>query len=636
MNSLRKQFALVPLLLTSVLVLSGCLGFGGSSRPAEAKITQPTSDATLSVGQSIQIIGVVTADRIARVDVIIDGAVYAVLNAPDKNVGLEQIDVNVPWTPLSAGTHVIQLRAYAPPGEDANLIAQSEPVVLTAVAAVAEQPTPEPTATPIPTQAPAPAQNTPAPGQPAAPQPTPAAQQEGPQVTVTNEFVNVRTGPDVVYTKIGELRQGQTAPVRGKSADGRWWQITFPSGPNGVGWVIGDYVQPNAAAANVPVVAAPPRPTLPPAPPTLVPLVPLATPTPAQPQAQLVGPRGVLRVEANPVPFGGTAFAVWNIPNFRDGEFDKGDGQGFKGPIAQVMRVDIPGVISNRVIKLRWRDLNGVQQEDSLTLVVAGQGALPTRGPLGVLNVEANPVPFGGTGYAYWSIPNFRDGEFDKGDGQGFKGPIAQVMRVDIPGVTSNRTLKLRWRDLNGNQQEDTLTLVVAQAPPAAECNENNPDWRGRDNPTWTFCRRRDLEYVGDNPGPIAYVSGDRTLTLGWDVYGIREIFIVFESNETRGPRGEPYPGKSFPTTGTGSFTFKAGDIGTGCFRVTLRLVTNRNPDRRTDFGEKILCINVQPPGGGGGSGGGGGGGGGGSGGGGGGGSGGSDPTPIPSSQEGG
>lgn len=608
MSNLRKRFFIPALIAASALMLSGCLGFGGSPRPAEAKITAPTTDTTLSVGQSIQIVGVVTADRIARVDVIIDGTVYAVLNAPDKNTGLEQIDVNVPWTPLAAGTHVIQLRAYAPPGEDANLIAQSEPVVLNAIAAVAEQPI-EPTATPIPTQAPAPAEppasNA---GQAPAPQPTPAPQLEGPQLTVTNEFVNVRTGPDVVYQKIGELKQGQTVPVRGKSADGRWWQITFPSGPNGVGWVIGDYVQPNAAAANVPVVAAPPRPTPPPAPPTqvpLVPLVPLATPTPAQPQAQLVGPLGVLRVEANPVPFGGTAFAFWTIPNFRDGEFDKGDGQGFKGPIAASMRVDIPGVVGNRVIKLRWRDLNGVQQEDTLTLVVSGQGTIPTRGPLGVLNVEANPVPFGGTGYAYWNIPNFRDGEFDKGDGQGFKGPIAQVMRVDIPGVTSNRVLRLRWRDLNGNQQEDTLTLIVAQAPPAAECDENNPDWRGRDNPTWTFCRRRDLEYVGDNPGPIAFVSGDRTLTLGWDVYGIREIFIVFESNETRGPRGEPYPGKSFPTTGTGSFTFKAGDIGTGCFRVTLRLVTNRNPERRTDFGEKILCINVSPPGGGGSGGGG-------------------------------
>jgi uncharacterized protein YgiM (DUF1202 family) len=100
-------------------------------------------------------------------------------------------------------------------------------------------------------------------------------------VTVTNEFVNVRTGPDVAYPKIGELRQGQVAPVRGKSADGRWWQISFPAGPGGVGWVINDYVQANSAAANAPVAAAPPRPPRrrprrkPAAPtPPLVPLVP--------------------------------------------------------------------------------------------------------------------------------------------------------------------------------------------------------------------------------------------------------------------------------------------------------------------------------------------------------------------------
>lgn len=83
------------------------------------------------------------------------------------------------------------------------------------------------------------------------------------------------------------------------------------------------------------------------------------------------------------------------------------------------------------------------------------------EGHLCVLRVDANPVPRGATAFAYWHIPSITFGEFDRGDGQGFRGPIAQAMRVDVPNVTSPRMLRLRWRDNNGVQFEDSLTLIV-------------------------------------------------------------------------------------------------------------------------------------------------------------------------------
>ncbi len=599
------------------LALSAC--GGASSEPPKITITAPESGSLLTVGQSIAIVSSVEGEAISQVDVLINNAVYATLKAPDASKGVPNFPVNVPWTPLSAGNFIIQIRAYGPP--DNQLLAQSEPLVVTAEALAEPTSAPPPTPETIPTAAPQP---NPAAGQSpqaGADQPTPSAPADAPSLTVTNEFVNVRTGPGTGYDKIGELKQGQTVAVRGKSQDGKWWQIAFPAGAGGVGWVIGDYVQPNAAAANVPVAAAPPLPQRP-APPAapqptvgLVPLVPLATPTPAAPPAQRVGPLGVLRVEQNPIPPGGTAFAFWSIPNFRDGEFDKGDGKGYVPPIAGTMRVEVPGVLTNRQIKLRWRDLNGNQQEDTLTIVVSTQasgGGLTRVGPLGVLRVEQNPIPQNGMTYAFWTIPNFRDGEFDKGDGQGYKGPIAQTMRVEVPGVFGTRQIKLRWRDLNGNQQEDMLTIVVdTQATAYPECNEANPDWQaGRNgNPAvWTFCKRKDLEYVGNSPGNIAYVNPDQTFTMAWEVYGLKAVSLVFESDSRYGPRGEPFPGRSLPTTGTGPLTFRAGDIGTGCFRITLRVSPNRPAGQDpVDFGEKIMCIGVSPPGGGGGGGGGGG-----------------------------
>lgn len=96
--------------------------------------------------------------------------------------------------------------------------------------------------------------------------PTTTAPAGVPVIIVTNDFVNVRSGPGTAYTQLGQLTQNQRAPARGKSADGRWWQITFAQGPGGVGWVISDYVRLEGDAAAVPVAPAPPLPTAAPAP----------------------------------------------------------------------------------------------------------------------------------------------------------------------------------------------------------------------------------------------------------------------------------------------------------------------------------------------------------------------------------
>lgn len=624
---------LSALALVGLFVLTACAG--GAAKPPEIKITAPESGAALSVGQSVAIVGTATGDAISRVDVIIDGQTYATLNAPDKSKGVPSFPINVPWTPLSAGTHAIQMKAYGPP--DDKLLTQSEPLVLNAqAAAVPATPTAEaqPTTASVPTQAPpqptaaaggAAATTAPTTGnaQPAATAAPVAgnANNSAPSVTVTNDFVNVRTGPDTAYDKVGELKQGQAAPVKGKSADGQWWQISFPAGQGGVGWVIGEYVQANAAANNVPVASAPPKPVVvaptaapvaqqPAGQPVLVPLVTVPPPQVQQPAVQpaapgpLAGGAGVLKLEANPVPAGGTAFAYWNIPNFKEGCFDRGDGGGCKGPIAQTMRVDVPGVNGARTVTLKWTDTNGAAQQDTIALsssgnapaVAAAPGSL--AGGANVLKVEANPVAAGTTAYAFWNIPNFKEGCFDKGDGGGCKGPIAQAMRVDVPSVTGARTLTLKWTDVNGGQQQDTLTLntgagAAAPAPVVnAECNPNNPDWQAKTgNPgEWTFCKRKDPEYIGDSPGNVGYVDrNDKTYTMGWDVYGAKGVWLVFEPNSTRGPAGTTQ--LSIPSTGTGPVSFKPNQLESGCYKITLRIDTNAG--NRADFGEKFLCIGV-------------------------------------------
>lgn len=108
------------------------------------------------------------------------------------------------------------------------------------------QPAPPPTDAPTPTIEPTAAPTT-------TPPPTAIS---GPQASLKagNEFVNVRSGPGLSFDKVSELKPGQRVPVRGKSADGAWWQITLPDNPNSIGWVFAEYLDLSGDPASLPVI----------------------------------------------------------------------------------------------------------------------------------------------------------------------------------------------------------------------------------------------------------------------------------------------------------------------------------------------------------------------------------------------
>jgi len=631
-----RHHAAASLTMASLLLLSSCSLFG-ENKPTEAKITSPAPNSTINVGEQVQIEGLVTGDGITKVDIVIDNTTYASLSAPDQSAGVPNFPIGgsespVPWTPLAAGPHALQLIVYGAP--DNALKAKSEPVLITAQAAESVA---LPTEAPQPTAAlelqptlaaPGVAGATAAPGSTAAPGTTAGA----PSATVINDFVNVRKGPGVGYDKVGQLNKGETAPVKGKSSDGGWLQISFPAAAGGVGWVklkddTDTLVQGNDAANNVPVVAAPALPAAPvvannparaapanPAPSGNVQIIPIgpvvtaAPPAVAAPPAAsgpLLGSRNILKVNVNPVSSGGTLYATWSIPNFRDGEFDRGDGSGFKGPIAGSMTVDVPGITGARTLVLRWRDTGGQQLEDTIVVQggISGSGSVvappPQTGSLtgsrSVLRINTNPVNSGSTVYATWSIPNFKEGEFDKGDGAGFKGPIAGSMTVDIPNVTSSRNITLRWRDTGGQQLEDTLVLqvagsaaVVATSANRGTCSSSDPNWRGG-TAAYTFCAARDMNWTDGGKEIRSFTEGqDFTLTANWDVYGIAGIwFIVEPSGQVCGPAGTSVINRQ--TVGTGSESFNIKDLKYGGYKAHLRV--KRNDGAEVDYNEKFLCV---------------------------------------------
>jgi uncharacterized protein YraI len=61
-------------------------------------------------------------------------------------------------------------------------------------------------------------------------------------VAVAQTNVNVRSGPDLSFDKIGLLNNGQETEIIGVSPDRSWWAIRLPGDATRTGWVAKDYV----------------------------------------------------------------------------------------------------------------------------------------------------------------------------------------------------------------------------------------------------------------------------------------------------------------------------------------------------------------------------------------------------------
>ncbi len=346
---MKTRQHVVGSLIAASLVLGACSL--GAPKPAEIKIVSPANNATVRVGQGLSIQWTAKGDNISMIEVVVTNQPYAQVATQDPKKGVPEFNAQVPWTPLQPGTHSVQVKAYNP---ENKLIGQSDLVVLTAQGAIAA-----PTTPPQPTAIPA-AQTTPAAG---GGQVAPTATPEPPGLVVTNDFANVREGPNTAYRLLGRLTKDDKAVVRGRSDDGKWYQITFN---NSVGWIFGELVQPNDAANRTAVAAAPPLPTLPPPPkPTITP-IPVPTTPPVVGRTQ-----GNLTVDRITVGNNGKIVASWNVQNIREALFDKGDGSGYKAA-AGTMSVEVDCIASARTVRLKITNNAGSVQEDSVSIAVDG------------------------------------------------------------------------------------------------------------------------------------------------------------------------------------------------------------------------------------------------------------------------
>jgi hypothetical protein len=94
----------------------------------------------------------------------------------------------------------------------------------------------------------------------------------------TTVLANVRNGPGQVFDVIGNLPQGASAKVAGRSQDGQWWYIEFPAGQGGYAWISVTITAPTCIPSTLAIIAGPPTPV-----PTNTSIAPVAnspTPTP--------------------------------------------------------------------------------------------------------------------------------------------------------------------------------------------------------------------------------------------------------------------------------------------------------------------------------------------------------------------
>lgn len=122
---------------------------------------------------------------------------------------------------------------------------------LTATATLSPTPTNTPTATPTSTDTPTITLS-------------PTAILTPAEAVVMAYALTLRSGPGMIYSPIGYLRNGQILDFQGRIASNEWVQVTPVNGSNKKGWVFAspEFVRINVDLNNIPIVEPPPTPTV--------------------------------------------------------------------------------------------------------------------------------------------------------------------------------------------------------------------------------------------------------------------------------------------------------------------------------------------------------------------------------------
>jgi heat shock protein HslJ len=211
--------------------------------------------------------------------------------------------------------------------------------------------------------------------------------------------LNIRSGPGTNFPVIGAARTGDQGEIVGRSADGRWWAVSIPSAPGGIGWVSSDFVL-ATNAESVPVIASPPTPT---PRPTNTPVPPRPTNTPA-PQATAT-PAAQINFSADrtSIQQGQCATLSWSVQNVQAvWVYPRGEPYNRFPRTGQGTEVVCPNTTTTYEMRVLQNDGSVVIRQ--VTIGVTPVAATPTPVPP-TATPAASTLP--GT---RWEVVNYNDG----------------------------------------------------------------------------------------------------------------------------------------------------------------------------------------------------------------------------------
>lgn len=155
-------------------------------------------------------------------------------------------------------------------------------------------------------------ENTPAPAPTATPVPA--------TLTITGDFVNVRSGPGTEFDLVGTAATGETFTAIAKNAAGDWWQVCCVAGQNG--WVFAELatVQGGESVPVADLAAAPTTEAAPVVPEAAAEAVPTEAPAAEAPATEVVATEVAAEPTATSAP--PAASAPYNPHASSEGNFD--------------------------------------------------------------------------------------------------------------------------------------------------------------------------------------------------------------------------------------------------------------------------------------------------------------------------
>jgi pSer/pThr/pTyr-binding forkhead associated (FHA) protein len=226
----------VAVVLAAIALVPGLFSKPPAGIPS-VEIKEPHIGSQVRVGEEVIVEAVATdPNGVVRAELLVDGTLVKTVNSPAPK-GQTSFPVKFSWTPEKQGSHTLEVRAY----NAANR--QNVPTSVSVKAVpVIERPTPAPAGGEPP------GAETPASGATGG-----GAMPDEPRGTITAP-AEVHKRPEESSELIGTLSEGETVVVTGRREAGTWWQIAYPTGSEGRGWVQSGYITIGGDVGSVPVV----------------------------------------------------------------------------------------------------------------------------------------------------------------------------------------------------------------------------------------------------------------------------------------------------------------------------------------------------------------------------------------------